>query len=77
MLAGGVPVAIASRTGAGPVAGLYAGGGADLADAGALFAGDLSPWQARMLLALSLAVRPDDPAGTARTWLRAAGQEET
>ena len=73
LLADGVPVVIASRVGDGPVAGLYAGGGADLARAGALFAGDLSPWQARLLLAVALAVRPDDPTDAARGWLTAAG----
>lgn len=71
LLAAGVPVAVASRTGAGPVAGLYAGGGADLARAGALFCDDLSPWQARLLLAVALAVAPDDPAAAARRWLDA------
>ena len=69
----GVPVVVASRVGDGPVAGLYAGGGADLARAGALFAGDLSPWQARVLLAVALAHRPDDPLAAAGGWLREAG----
>ncbi len=69
----GVPVAVASRTGAGPVEGLYAGGGAELARAGALFAGDLSPWQARLLLAVALAAAPDDPVGAARSWMARVG----
>ncbi|MCD2194228.1 asparaginase [Actinomycetospora endophytica] len=68
-----VPVVVASRTGAGAVEGLYAGGGADLARAGALFAGDLSPWQARLLLAVALATAPDDPAGAARAWAARTG----
>ncbi|MFC5062191.1 asparaginase [Actinomycetospora atypica] len=69
----GVPVAVASRTGEGAVEGLYAGGGADLARAGALFAGDLSPWQARLLLAVAIAGHPDDPVGAAREWLGRVG----
>ena len=28
---------------------------------GSVFAGDLSPWQARLLLAAALALAPDDP----------------
>jgi L-asparaginase len=73
LLERGVPVAVASRTGAGPVEGLYAGGGAELARAGALFAGDLSPWQARLLLAVALAAAPDDPLGAAREWAARVG----
>ncbi|HEY2191486.1 MAG TPA: asparaginase domain-containing protein [Actinomycetospora sp.] len=73
LLGRGVPVAVASRTGAGPVEGLYAGGGAELARAGALFAGDLSPWQTRMLLAVALATAPDDPLGAARAWTARVG----
>ena len=61
LVAGGVPVLVCSRVPAGPVAPLYAGGGASLARAGALFAGDLSPWQGRLLLAAALALAPDDP----------------
>ncbi|MCD2191185.1 asparaginase [Actinomycetospora soli] len=69
----GIPVAVASRTGSGAVEGLYAGGGADLARAGALFAGDLSPWQTRMLLAVAIAAHPDDPIGAAREWMARVG----
>ncbi|MDL5157467.1 asparaginase [Actinomycetospora termitidis] len=69
----GVPVAVASRTGSGAVEGLYAGGGAELARAGALFAGDLSPWQARLLLAVALAAHPDDPIGAAHEWMVRVG----
>ncbi|RBY90261.1 asparaginase [Blastococcus sp. TBT05-19] len=62
VVAGGIPVLVCSRVPAGPVAPLYTGGGgADLARAGAVFAGDLSPWQARVLLAAALAVAPADP----------------
>ena len=51
----GVPVVITSRTGAGRVRPIYAGGGAELALAGAVFAGDLTGTQARVALALALA----------------------
>ncbi|MGY1828002.1 asparaginase [Blastococcus sp. SYSU DS0541] len=62
LAAGGMPVLVCSRVPSGPVAPLYTGGGgADLARDGALLAGDLSPWQARLLLAAALAVAPDDP----------------
>ena len=54
LLGRGLPVMVTSRTGSGAVAGLYAGGGADLAAAGAVMAGDLSHWQARLLLAAVL-----------------------
>ena len=77
LLERGVPVAVASRTGAGAVEGLYAGGGAELARAGALFAGDLSPWQARLLLAVALATAPDDPLGAARVWMARTGVAPT
>jgi len=63
LVAGGVPVLVCSRVPAGPVAPLYAGGGARLAGDGALFGGDLSPWQGRLLLSAALAVDPRDPAG--------------
>ena len=71
----GIPVLLASRTGAGPVAGLYAGGGADLVAAGAVPAGDLSPWQARLLLAAVLATEPDRARvdERCRSWLTEAG----
>jgi L-asparaginase len=54
--AGGVPVALASRTGAGPVGPFYAfpGGGATWARSGILLAGGLTPVQARVALALGL-----------------------
>jgi len=52
----GVPVALASRTGAGSVGPLYAfpGGGATWSRAGLSLAGDLTPVQARVALALGL-----------------------
>jgi L-asparaginase len=61
LVAAGVPVLVCSRVPAGPVAPLYATGGARLARAGAVFAGDLSPWQGRLLLAAALALAPDAP----------------
>jgi L-asparaginase len=74
LLSEGFPVLITSRTGAGPVLGLYSGGSADLAEAGAVFAGDLSPWQARLLLAAALSAedRPHRVAQRCMTWLREA-----
>jgi L-asparaginase len=51
----GVPVAICSRCAAGRVEPLYGrGGGRDLAEAGALFAGDLAGPKARVLLQVAL-----------------------
>ncbi|WP_346623812.1 asparaginase [Blastococcus montanus] len=75
LVSGGLPVLVSSRVPSGPVAPLYTGGGgADLARDGALLAGDLSPWQARLLLAAALAVSPDDPltvvAGHLAAWNR-------
>ncbi|WP_369134070.1 asparaginase [Modestobacter sp. I12A-02662] len=61
LVAGGVPVLVCSRVPSGPVAPLYAAGGARLARGGVVFAGDLSPWQGRLLLAAALAVAPADP----------------
>nr|WP_204262043.1 asparaginase [Blastococcus saxobsidens] len=61
LVAGGIPVLVCSRVTSGPVLPLYAAGGARLARGGAVFAGDLSPWQGRLLLAAALAVAPDDP----------------
>jgi len=60
-VAAGVTVLVASRVPEGPVSPRYALGGAALVDRGALPAGDLSPWQARMLLLLALAADPADP----------------
>lgn len=73
----GIPVMVVSRTGEGPVAGLYADGGADLAEAGAVFAGDLSPWQARLLLATALSNETGNGLAPVNErcldWLRATG----
>ncbi|WP_328307602.1 asparaginase [Actinomycetospora sp. NBC_00405] len=57
----GVIVVVASRVPEGPVSPRYAAGGGALVDRGALLAGDLSPWQARMLLGLALAADPARP----------------
>jgi L-asparaginase len=76
LLEHGLPVMVTSRTGSGAVAGLYAGGGADLAAAGAVMGGDLSHWQARLLLAAVLATQDgqaEDWASRARRWLADAG----
>lgn len=69
-VASGVPVLVCSRVGSGPVLPLYAGGGAALREAGALFGQDLSPWQGRLLLAAACAVAPDDPAPVVTDWLQ-------
>lgn len=61
LVARGIPVLVCSRVPSGPVVPLYAGGGASLARAGALFAGDLSPWQGRLLLTAALALDPENP----------------
>jgi L-asparaginase len=62
--AAGVPVAVASRTGAGAVGPFYAfpGGGATWARAGILLAGDLTPVQARIALALGMGAGLRDDA---------------
>jgi L-asparaginase len=66
-MAAGVPVALASRTGAGPVGPFYAfpGGGATWARAGVLLAGGLTPVQARVALALGLGAGLEGPARAA------------
>jgi L-asparaginase len=59
-LAEGLPVLVTSRCHAGAVSPVYgAGGGADLAAAGALLAGDLRAPKARLLLTLALAAGGD------------------
>lgn len=67
--AAGVPVVVCSRVPEGPVAALYGSGGSALQRGGAVLGGDLSPWQARTLLAVVLAAHPHDPLGaTARAF---------
>ncbi|HEX2072746.1 MAG TPA: asparaginase [Geodermatophilus sp.] len=59
-LSDGLVVLVASRCHAGPVSPLYgAGGGADLAAAGAVMAGDLRAPKARLLLTVALATSGD------------------
>jgi L-asparaginase len=58
----GIPVAVTSRCPQGRVAPIYgAGGGSDLAAAGAIFCGDLSAAKARVLMALMLGSGADAP----------------
>jgi L-asparaginase len=63
----GVPVVVSSRCGAGGVAPVYGtpGGGATLADHGALSGGDLPAQKARITLALALTA-VDDPGDVSR-----------
>lgn len=68
----GRPIVVTSRTGAGAAVGLYAGGGADLARAGAVFAGDLSTSQARWALAAALS-HGQGWKVRLKEWLRQAG----
>ncbi|GAA3649739.1 asparaginase [Microbacterium marinilacus] len=57
--AGGVVVALGTRTGAGPVQPVYGGGGAvDAVEAGAVPLGPLPATQARVLLAMLLSAHP-------------------
>lgn len=66
----GIPVVVTSRVVSGPVVPLYSGGGgADLAAAGAIFADDLSPWQARILVSMAIAAHPEEPVAALRAWL--------
>ncbi|MET7762829.1 asparaginase [Streptomyces sp. NPDC005336] len=69
----GIPVLVCSRVFTGPVSPLYtAGGGADLDRVGAIFASDLSPWQARLLLSVALTLKPEDPGSVVSEWLHHA-----
>ena len=65
-IAAGVPVVVCSRCVAGRVEPVYGrGGGRDLADAGAVFAGDLAGPKARVLLQLALGAGADPAAAIA------------
>lgn len=65
----GIPVLVTSRCAEGPAVPVYgAGGGADLAEAGAVFAGPLGAPKARLLLMAALAAEAD--AGQALARLR-------
>lgn len=62
----GIPVVLSTRVPAGPIAALYGnGGGVTLLGAGALSAGQLNTYQARILLAVLLSQQHDH--GTLRT----------
>lgn len=66
----GVPVLVTSRVSHGAVRPLYGGGGGvDLHAAGAVFAGSQTTWQARVLLSVALALRPQAPLDVVRSWL--------
>ena len=68
-VAAGIPVVVATRVADGDIVPRYGnGGGADLAEVGALTAGLLRPAQARVLLAAAVAVSsPSDVADLVRT----------
>lgn len=70
-VASGIPVLVTSRVAGGVVRPVYGnGGGKSLDEAGALFARDLSTWQARVLLSVCLAVEPGpDGMGLVAEWL--------
>ncbi|WP_119732216.1 asparaginase [Thermomonospora amylolytica] len=62
-----IPVLVASRCFDGPSLPVYgAGGGADLAEAGAVFAGPLQAPKARLLLSAALSAAPDPAAAVRR-----------
>ncbi len=75
----GVPVLVTSRVQQGPVRPVYGGGGGfDLDRAGALLVGETTTWQARVLLAVAAATRPDDPLSLVVSWLeRGPGADRT
>jgi L-asparaginase len=71
-VAGGIPVVIASRCPRGRVEPIYGkGGGKDLADAGAIFAGDLKGPKARLLLMVLLSA-PETRSGIAEIFAELA-----
>jgi L-asparaginase len=70
IVATGVPVLVCSRVPSGFVHPIYTGGGgADLAEAGALFGADLSPWQGRILLMAALSGGRERAAHVVERWL--------
>ena len=72
-VAAGIPVLVTTRVWHGPVRPVYGrGGGKALEAAGALFAGGLSTWQARVLLSAALSVAPGrDAERVVAEWLTA------
>jgi L-asparaginase len=65
----GLPVLVTSRVPRGAVRPIYADAGAKLAQNGALFCDDLSPWQARVLASACVIANPTDPLSAASHWL--------
>ncbi len=70
-VAAGIPVLVSTRVLRGAVRPVYGnGGGKALEQGGAVFAGDLSTWQARVLLSVALALTPGpDAAQTVADWV--------
>lgn len=69
--AAGIPVLITSRVQEGPVKPVYGnGGGKALEEAGAVFAGHLSTWQARVLLSVCLTLSASTGLELATSWIR-------
>ncbi|MFC8501213.1 asparaginase [Pedococcus sp. NPDC057267] len=67
----GIPVLVTSRVQEGPVKPVYGnGGGKALEDAGAVFAGQLSTWQARILLSVCLTLSTTTGLDLAVSWIR-------
>lgn len=69
--ASGVAIVVTSRVGHGEVKAVYGnGGGKALEQAGAVFAGALSTWQARILLAVCLTMSASGGLDLATSWIR-------
>ncbi|MFC8501255.1 asparaginase [Pedococcus sp. NPDC057267] len=69
--AAGIPVLVTSRVQQGQVKAVYGnGGGKALEEAGAVFAGALSTWQARILLSVSMTLSRTTGLDDAARWLR-------
>lgn len=67
----GIPVLVTSRVGHGEVRAVYGnGGGKALEQAGAVFAGELSTWQARILLSVCLTLSASNGLNIAESWIR-------
>lgn len=69
--AAGIPVLVTSRVGHGDVRAVYGnGGGKALEQAGAVFAGELSTWQTRILLSVCLTLSASNGLSIAKSWIR-------
>ena len=69
--AAGIPVLVTSRVHQGQVKAVYGnGGGKALEEAGAVFAGELSTWQARVLLSVCLTLSTTTGLDLAASWIR-------